>query len=121
VVRERYPDFLRRWLSDDLAGVPMPGGETLRQVQQRAWSAVETLRERHADATVAAVTHNFVILSLLCRALDLPLARFRRLRHDLAAVSVLELTAERQVLVALNDRSHLRAEDLAGEPSWGRS
>lgn len=107
-LRERYPDFLRLWLSDQLADVPMPGGsETLRQVQERAWASVEAIRDRHPEGTVAVVSHNFVILTLLCRVLDLPLASFRRLRHDLAAVSLLELTPERQRLLALNDRCHL--------------
>ena len=119
-VRERYPDFIRLWLSDGLADAAMPGGETMRQVQERAWAAVESIRARHADETVAVVSHNFVILTLLCRVLELPLARFRSLRHDLAAVSVVERTAERQAVVALNDRCHLRAEGLAGGPSWGR-
>ncbi len=106
-VRERYPDFLRVWQSDELADAVMPGGESLRQVQDRAWAAVEALRERHAEKTVAVVAHNFVILTVLCRVLELPLARFRRLRHDLAAVSVLELTSERRTVLLLNDRCHL--------------
>ena len=112
-VRERYPDFLRDWFSDRLADLPMPGGETLRQVQERAWPALEAMRDRHAEETVVAVSHNFVILSVLCRVLGLPLAHFRRLRHDLAAVSILELTPERQLVVVLNDRCHLRAEGVA--------
>ncbi len=120
-LRERYPDFLRAWVSDQLADVPMPGGETLRQVQERAWAAVEAIRERHQDETVAAVTHNFVILTLLCRVLGLPLTHFRRFRHDLAAVSVVELTKKRQVVLVLNDRCHLHAEGLAGGSSWGRA
>lgn len=119
-LRERYPDFLRVWLSEGLADVPMPGGESLRQVQDRAWATVEAIRDRHPEVTVAVVSHNFIILTLLCRVLELPLARFRRLRHDLAAVSVLELTPERQVVLALNDRCHLRAGGLAGGPVWGQ-
>ena len=106
-VRERYPDFLRDWLSERLADVTMPGGESLRQVQERGWSAVETIRDRHPDETVAAVSHNFVILALLCQVLGLPLARFRSLRHELAAVSVLELEASRNAVVTMNDRCHL--------------
>ncbi len=117
-LRERYPDFLRLWFSDRLADVPMPGGsETLRQVQERAWTTVEAIRDRHLEGTVAIVSHNFLILTLLCRVLALPLAGFRRLRHDLAAVSALELTPDRQVVLALNDRCHLRAEGLAGGPA----
>ena len=107
-LQERFPDFLRAWRSDQVADVPMPGGESLRQVQERAWGAVESLRERHDNETVAVVSHNFVILTLLCRALDLPLARFRRLKHDLAAVSIVEVAEERQVVLSLNDRCHLR-------------
>ena len=119
-VRSRYPDFMRLWFSDQLADAVMPGGESLQQVQERTWAAVESIRERHGDGTVAAVTHNFVILTLLCRVLDIPLANFRRLRHDLAAVSVVELTPERQTVVALNDTCHLAGEGLPGGPSWGR-
>ena len=119
-VRERYPDFLRDWFSDGLADVPMPGGESLGHVQERAWAALEAIRDRHPEETVVAVSHNFVILTLLCRVLALPLAQFRRLRHELAAVSILELTAEREVLLALNDRCHLRSESLASGPSWRR-
>ena len=107
-LQERFPDFLRAWRSDQVADVPMPGGESLRQVQERAWGAVESLRERHDNETVAVVSHNFVILTLLCHALDLPLAHFRRLKHDLAAVSIVEVAKEHQVVLSLNDRCHLR-------------
>ncbi len=109
-VRERYPEFLRLWLSDQLADAVMPGGESLRQVQARVWAALESIRARHAEETVAVVTHNFVILSILCQVLDLPLARFRVLRHDLAAVSVLELTPERAFVVSVDDRCHHNGE-----------
>jgi broad specificity phosphatase PhoE len=109
-LRERYPEFLRRWRSDGLADVPMPGGETLRQVQERAWAAVEALRGRHGDGAVAAVTHNFVILSLLCRVLRLPLDRFRSLRQDVGAYSVVELGPERAYVVSANNRCHLEGE-----------
>ena len=112
-VRERYPEFLRSWFSDGLADVPMPGGESLGQVQERAWAALTAIRDRHPEETVATVSHNFVILTLLCHVLGLPLAQFRRLRHDLAAVSLVELTPEREILLALNDRCHLRPEKLA--------
>jgi len=106
-LRQRYPDFLRVWLSDDLADAPMPGGESLRQVQERAWAAVSMLRNRHPEETVAAVTHNFVILSILASALGVDLAHFRRLRHSVAAVSVLDIRADRARLQRLNDTCHL--------------
>jgi probable phosphoglycerate mutase len=106
-LREQHPDFIRLWLSDQVADVPMPGGESLRQVQERAWRAIESIRERHGDETVVIVTHNFVILTIVCRVLGLPLANFRSVRQDVGAVSLLELTAERSMAIRLNDACHL--------------
>ena len=118
-VRDEHAQFLRVWLSDAMADEPMPGGESMREVQERAWAAVEAIRDAHPEATVALVTHNFVLLTVLCRALDLPLARFRRLRHDLAAISLLDVTAERAVVVTMNDRCHLVDAGLASGSRWG--
>jgi probable phosphoglycerate mutase len=106
-VRERYPDFVRLWLSDDCADAQMPGGESARQVQERAWPFFESIRERHADGTAAVVTHNFVLLMTLCRVMRLPVERFRGIRHDLAGVSILDVSPERTTIVTLNDTCHL--------------
>jgi phosphoserine phosphatase len=106
-MRERYPDFLRQWLSDEVADARMPAGETLAEVQDRAWQAVNEMGARHEDGTVVAVTHNFVLLSLLCRVLNLPLSKFRGLRQDLAAVSLIDLSGPAVRVVTLNDRCHL--------------
>ncbi|HYM15088.1 MAG TPA: histidine phosphatase family protein [Dehalococcoidia bacterium] len=115
-LRERYPDFLRAWLSPHAADARMPGGETLREVQQRAWDAVQRWRAASPEACVAAVTHNFVILALICRAIDLPLADFRRLRHGLAARTLLDIHEDGGTLLLLNDQSHLVAAGLGDDP-----
>lgn len=107
---ERYPDFLKEWRSERVADLCMPGGESLRQVQERAWRAVEAIRDGHMDETVAVVSHNFVILTLLCRVMGIDLSHFRRVKHDLAAVSEIRLEAGRAVLIRMNDRCHLPAE-----------
>jgi len=106
-VRERYPEFIEAWLSEGCADARMPGGETLSEVQDRSWRAIESIRERHADQTVAVVTHNFVILTVICKVLHLPLANFRRVRQDTGAVSLLYLAPERSMAVRLNDVCHL--------------
>jgi len=106
-MRERHPQFLQAWLCDQAAHAAMPGGECLLDVQERAWQAIERIGERQEQETVAAVTHNFVILTLLCRVLGLELADFRRLRHSLAAKSVLEMGGDRIVVVGFNDTCHL--------------
>lgn len=105
-LRQQHPQFLERW-SQDPGPLLMPGGEALRDVQARAWSAVEALTRRHPGETVVAVTHNFTILTILCQALGLKLAQFRHLRQEVGSKSILELGQGKAVLLALNDRCHL--------------
>ena len=107
-VRERYPGLLELWTSAEGPREAMPGGECLQDVQGRATEALRLIAQRHADATACVVTHNFVILSLLAHVLGIDLAGFRRLRHNVAAITTLELSRDRWRLVRLNDGCHLR-------------
>lgn len=113
-LRERYPDFLRRWVSSEVAEARMPGGETLAEVQERAWAAVQSWRAALADGEVVAVSHNFVIGALVCRAIGLPLAEFRRIKHELASRTVLDIGEDGGTLLLLNDQSYLAAAGLGG-------
>ncbi len=108
-VRERHPQFFQLWLGGGAASEPMPGGERLLDVQERAWQALERICAAWPQETVVTVTHNFVILTILCRALGLDLSDFRRLRHSVAAVSVLEMQDGRVTVLGLNDTCHLQA------------
>lgn len=114
-LRERHPEFLKAWLSGEAASIRMPGGESLAEVQARAWAAVERMREAHGEGSVAAVTHNFVILTVVCRALNLPLGEFRRVRQGLAARTVIDITERWTTLLQLNDTAHLIAAGLADD------
>jgi len=106
-VRSRYPAFLDSWGRPDGPETPMPGGERLVDVQQRAWAALQAISARHPNESVCVVTHNFVILSLFATALQIDLAHFRRLRHAIAAISVLDVTPDRIRILSLNDTCHL--------------
>jgi broad specificity phosphatase PhoE len=114
-VSERHPRFLRAWLGGQAPYEAMPGGECLLDLQERAWEAIERIRERDEQGTVAAVTHNFVIIAVLCRVLGLDLANFRRLRHSLAAKSVLEMGRDQIIVVSFNDTCHLEAAQAEQE------
>jgi broad specificity phosphatase PhoE len=122
-LRDRYPEFLRVWMADaaadarmpggeTLADARMPGGETLAEVQVRAWRAVESIAAAHGDGEVVSVTHNFVIRTLVCRVLGLPLARFRAFGLGVASRTVVDIGRRGPALVALNDTAHLRAAGL---------
>jgi broad specificity phosphatase PhoE len=106
-VRETHADFLAKWMSDEGPTHAMPGGETLTAVAERAWQTLERVCRRHENENVIAVTHNFVILTLLARVMDVPLHNFRRLRHSVAAVSELDMRPGRARVIRLNDTCHL--------------
>ncbi|MBI2165833.1 MAG: histidine phosphatase family protein [Chloroflexi bacterium] len=101
----RYPDLMERWRLDP-ASASMPGGETLANVQRRAWSWVLRVLRKHQGATAVAVTHNFVIQALLCKALGTPLSQFRRFRVDVGSMTIVRLDKEsrgtRAVMLGLN-------------------
>lgn len=106
-MRARYPEFMKRW-AEDPSTARMPGGETLQQVQERTWSAIAGLFEKHPDEAVVMVGHNFTNLTIIAKVLDIPLRNFRRLRQNLGAITRVEISRDSHVLVSLNETAHLR-------------
>ena len=119
-MRARHPEFLAVWASPAGPSLPMPGGESLQQVQDRAWATVERLRERYPDQTLVAVSHNFVISALACRAIRVPLAGFRRLRFNVASRTVIDFEPDRALVRHLNDTCHLDRAALRSAGPWER-
>jgi phosphoserine phosphatase len=117
-MRARFPDFLAEWATERGPAMQMPGGESLLQVQERAWRVVERLRAVYEDATVALVSHNFVLGCLITRALHAPLHEFRRFRLSVAGVTTLRFRGDRTLLVQLNDTCHLARAGLPSTDPW---
>jgi broad specificity phosphatase PhoE len=107
-----FSQFLMQWWQDGEA-MKLPNGESLVELQQRAWQAVERLLERHRtspehnkDATAVIVSHYFVILAIILKALNLPLDCFTKFKVDLGGVSILEFRDYGARLLAFNDTSY---------------
>jgi broad specificity phosphatase PhoE len=90
-----------------------PDGETLVELQQRAWKVVEGLvrtyeaSHGHNDRTaVVVVSHFFVTLAIILKALDLPPDCFTKFRVDLGGVSILEFNDYGTRLLTFNDTSY---------------
>ena len=109
-LRDRYPHILEQWRIN-VGALTMPGGESIVELQERSWSAILHIRDNHSEGTVAAVSHNFAIQSILLRALGMDLRNFQRIRQDLAAITELDFTNGDPVLRSLNDRCHLLGLD----------
>jgi broad specificity phosphatase PhoE len=71
----RYPDAWRGWHQDPQNN-PMPGGETLLELQARSIPAVQQIVRRHIEENVAIVTHYCVFNVILCSLVS-SLANFR--------------------------------------------
>jgi broad specificity phosphatase PhoE len=105
-VQKRYPRLLSRWQKEPHK-VTFPAGENLLKVKKRLVSLVELLKTRHADCSVAVVTHRVVCKVLVCMLADIPLKNFWNILVDTAGISLFEIGEERTVLHRLNDTHHL--------------
>ena len=111
----RHRDAAAKWpeldelMRRDMGKVTFPGGESVRDMQERAWRSMFELAERHGDATVLAVSHSYTIRALVCRVLDLPLSRFESYDLDTVSLTTVNVGPRGARLVALNDTCHLRA------------
>lgn len=101
-----YPDLLAARRRDPLRVAP-PGGETIRQVRDRAVPAVEAIVAAHPGETVAIVAHGAVNKTVLLSLLGLPLETYGRMPQDNAGVNVLEWEAGGARVAVLNETSHL--------------
>ena len=81
-IQATRPDFLRQW-RDRPADADIPGGERLLDVGKRAWDGLGRIVRRHGpDETLLVVSHNFPILSVLCRVTGTPLNQYRSFHLD---------------------------------------
>jgi broad specificity phosphatase PhoE len=104
-LRTTFSRFLLQWWQDGEA-MKLPNGESLVDLQQRAWKVIEGLLEKHKEGTAAVVSHYFVTLAIILKALNLPLDYFTKFKLDLGGVSILEFRDYGARLVAFNDTSY---------------
>jgi phosphoserine phosphatase len=104
-LREKHISILRQW-ENDPASVVMPNGESLPDLQRRAWGAIEGIAETARNAIV--VTHNMTIRTILCKIQDLDMVHIRGMRVDLASKTFVEFKFGKGAIVILNDTSHLK-------------
>ena len=104
-LRTTFSRFLLQWWQDGEA-MKLPNGESLVDLQQRAWKVIEGLLEKHKDGTAVVVSHYFVTLAIVLKALNLPLDCFTKFRLDLGGVSILEFRDHGARLVTFNNTSY---------------
>ena len=106
-IRALDPPAFAAWMAD-VGRFQFPEGESLADVEARAWPAFEAIAERHEGASVLVVAHGGPNRIVLCRALGVPPARILSLGQDYAALSVIERNRGRWMLRLLNHREPVR-------------
>ncbi len=86
----------------------VPGGESLKEVQQRAWSTILRLVSCHPEGVLVVVSHLLTISTIIYSGLNLPLLETGRLRLDPASISILAFDEQIPRLLLLNDTCHLK-------------
>ncbi len=105
-IRRREPAAFADWMAR-VGEFPFPEGESVADLEARAWPAFEAIVRAHAGEAVAIVAHGGTNRALLCAALGLPRARLLALGQDYGALTVLARVGARWELRRLNERAVL--------------
>lgn len=97
-------DFMTRWIEDP-GSVVMPGGESLAELQERAWGVVEHITGNVGTILLAA--HNFTIMTIICKIKELNLSHVNQVHVDVASKTLVEFINGRGNVISFNDIDHL--------------
>jgi len=104
---KNFSKFLVEWRDGEGAG-KLPGGESLVDLSNRVWPAVQYMLSNNKQGEIAVVSHYFVTVTIICKALGLPLGHIQRIRVQPSSKTVLDFSGNRPVLVSLGDTCHLK-------------
>jgi broad specificity phosphatase PhoE len=110
-IKERYAELLNTW-GENPHRVKLPGGESLKEVQERAWRAIERVYRRHTQETVVVVSHNLTIITLLCKFTGVGLKEFRKFKLKAASKNTILFENSHFKVNIINDVAHLTPELL---------
>lgn len=81
-IQAQYPEEWEARQRDRLRFRVPGGGESVIDVAERMWPAIDDLASRHPDQDIIVVSHGLALATILCRAQDVPLASARELIPD---------------------------------------
>jgi len=85
----------------------IPGGESMRAVQQRIAAAMLELNERHLHESIVLVSHGDVIRCALLFALGMPLDFYNRIEIGQGSISTIQIHAGGIRVTTLSERPRL--------------
>ena len=85
----------------------IPGGESMRAVQQRIVAAMIELNERHLHETIVLASHGDVIRAALLYALGMPLDFYNRIEIGQGSISTIQIPPGGIRVLAVSERPRL--------------
>lgn len=102
-IQRQEPAKFAEWMAN-VGEFPFPDGESVADLEARAWPAFESLAGAHIGQAIAIVAHGGTNRALLCRALGLAHGRLLAMGQDYGARTVLERSETSWRLLHLNER-----------------
>jgi len=102
-----YPELTKSWYTKTQT-FRYPGGESIKEVYCRVQKFAQRLDSHISEETILIVAHSGTLKMLVCNLLGLGLQHSRRIRIDLASLSIVETYHQVAILSLLNDVSHLK-------------
>jgi broad specificity phosphatase PhoE len=102
-----WPDEHKAWNAHPHEA-RIPGGDTLKEVFDRAFAAMEEIAQSHKGQTVALFAHRVVNKLLILGALGLTLDRFPFILQGTCCINKFTRVEGGYLIEYLNDTSHIR-------------
>jgi len=93
-----------------------PGGETLKQVQQRTVKFLNALATRCNGQRIAVVVHKYVAIAILSKLMDIESARVREIDQTPGCVNVIRTVAGRSTVQRINCTENSFMLDVEDDP-----
>ena len=107
-INEEFHDDYQSWLKDPYNNSPT-GGESFKDVQQRAVTEINNIINENEDkSNVAVITHGGVILSLLIYWLEMPVSRWGSIIQGECAINVVVVHKGFPYILSINYTGHLK-------------
>ncbi len=105
-VMARFPAFLSEWKSDRTAALVLPNGESLVELQRRAWQVIQ--RTIGTARNTVVVSHNFALATILCKLQNLDISSSTRIHLGVASKTWVDIENGKAVVSSLNETDHLK-------------
>ena len=106
-VIETYPKIYEDWIKNP-EKVNFPNGETLKDVKNRSFAALNEIAQQHEDGVIVIVAHRVVCKVILCAMLGIDVSHFWHLKQDTCCINIIEKKNNRFIIDKMNDTCHLK-------------